>query len=160
VINVAMGIVHIYFNTITLISDHGVTTDPMVNLRFTRSEKTGMTGALTVVLSAVLPWVTTGLGRASATGLAHGHLGYVTIALGFAATAAILAWGWRVRTRALLVGVGLLVAAVVVQTLLTISGNTNPGLGLVTTALGAATLVVDGAYGLVGERVRRRRVTA
>ena len=132
----------------------------MVNLRFTRSEKTGMTGALTVVLSAVLPWVTTGLGRVSATGLAHGHLGYVTVALGFTATAAILAWGWRVRTRALLVGVGLLIAAVVAQTLFTISGNTNPGLGLVTTSLGAGILVVDGAYGIVGERVRRRRVTA
>ena len=132
----------------------------MIDLRFTRSEKTGMTGALTVVLSAVLPWVTTGLGRVSATGLTHGHLGYVTVALGFAATAAVLAWGWRVRTRALLVGVGLLTAAVVARTLLTISGNMNPGLGLVTTALGAAILVVDGAYGLVGERVRRRRVTA
>ena len=132
----------------------------MVNLRFTRSEKIGMTGALTVVLSAVLPWVTTGLGRVSATGLARGQLGYVTVALGSVATAAILAWGWRVRTRALLVGVGLLIAAVVGHTLLTISGNSNPGLGLVTTALGAAILVTDGAYGLVNERVRRRRVTA
>lgn len=132
----------------------------MINLRFTRSEKIGVTGALTVVLSAVLPWVTTGLGRVAATGLAHGYLGYVTIGLGSLATAAILAWGWRLRTRALLVGVGLLTAAVVAHTLLTVSGNTNPGLGLVTTALGAGMLVVDGAYGLVNEGVRRRRVTA
>lgn len=140
--------------------DGVVGTDPMVNLRFTRSEKIGMTGSLTVVLSAVLPWVTTGLGRVSASGLADGYLGWVTVALGLVATAGILAWGWRIRTRALLIGVGLLTAAVVARTVLAISANANPGLGLVTTALGATVMVGSGTYGLLNEHVRRRRVTA
>jgi hypothetical protein len=130
------------------------------DVRFTRSEKIGMAGALTVVLSAFLPWVTLGLGRISESGLATGYPGQITLTLGVVAFAGIVHWGWRVRTRALIAVVGLVTVAVVWATVVQIPGDMNLGLGLVTTTFGAAIILVDGLYGLVGDSAVRRRVTA
>jgi peptidoglycan/LPS O-acetylase OafA/YrhL len=130
------------------------------DVRFTHPEKIGIAGALTVVLSAFLPWVTLGLGRVSESGLAVGYPGQITLTLGVVAFAGIVHWGWRVRTRALLAVVGLFAVALVWATVLGLAGDVNPGLGLVTTALGAAMILVDGLYGLAGDFAVRRRVTA
>ncbi|WP_323191231.1 hypothetical protein [Halostella sp. PRR32] len=130
------------------------------DVRFTRSEKIGMTGAMTVVLSAFLPWVTLGLGRVSVSGLAGGYPGHVTLALGLTAFAGVVHWGWRIKTRALLAGVGLATIAVVWFTLVYITGRANLGLGLVTTTMGATILLANGVYGLAGDYVGRHRITA
>ncbi|WP_135535090.1 hypothetical protein [Halostella pelagica] len=130
------------------------------DVRFTRSEKLGMTGAMTVVLSAFLPWITLGLGRVSVSGLAVGYPGQVTLALGLIAFAGIARWGWRIKTRALLAAVGLTTVAVVWFTLAYVTGRANLGLGLVTTTMGATILLANGVYGLAGDYVGRHRVTA
>ena len=131
-----------------------------MQFRFTRSEKIGMAASLTVVLSAFLPWSTRGLGRVSTAGIGYGYVGEATALLGLAAFAAVLAWGWRIRTRALLSSVGLLVGLAAVETAVGLTSATNPGLGLVTTAVAALALVGTGAYGLFTERARRRRAPA
>ncbi|WP_121820786.1 hypothetical protein [Halostella salina] len=131
-----------------------------MQFRFTRSEKVGMTASLTVVLSAFLPWTTQGLGRVSTSGIGYGYLGGVTALLGLVAFAAVLAWGWRVRTRALMSGVGLIVTLGVAGLAVGLHAGTNPGLGLVTTAIAAAALLGSGAYGLFADDARRRRTTA
>jgi len=131
-----------------------------MRFRFTRSEKIGMAASLTVVLSAFLPWTTQGLGRVSTSGIGYGYLGEATALLGIVGFVAVLSWGWRVRTRAVLSGVGLLVTLGVAGTTVGLHAGTNPGLGLVTTAIAAAALLGSGAYGLFADDIRRRRTTA
>lgn len=128
------------------------------DVKFTPFEKLGMAGALTVVLSAFLPWVTIGLGRVSSSGLAGGYPGQFTLTLGVVALVGIVQWGWRVRTRALLATVGLASVVAVLVTLVGLTSRMNPGLGLVMTALGATALLGTGLYGLVDVRTLQRRV--
>ncbi|WP_135821935.1 hypothetical protein [Halostella litorea] len=131
-----------------------------MQFRLSRCEKIGMAASLTVVLSTLLPWSTQGLGRVSTSGIGYGYVGEATAVLGLVAFAAVLTWGWRVRTRALLSTAGLFVGLAAVETTMGLTAGTNPGLGLVTTGMAATALVATGTYGLVTERVRQHRLSA